>query len=212
MGQKVPKPQVQGLLVPSDRLSLDTLDAAASSFSQAGAGPGQAMSSRATSKLTVEISGGQEQPLELLVRRAGLPEIGTTVSGASITGLGMQWRLGSESADTDWRGHNRAQVPEGWFGITSGPADRFALVVAPISQTLVAVYGNASVTGALQAQRFDFDVGEWGAAVDVSVNPDVAGGVDQRSWNWVAAIALPDDRLLAITEGTGSRFDTYVSE
>ncbi|MEM6930996.1 MAG: hypothetical protein AAF602_28940, partial [Myxococcota bacterium] len=104
------------------------------------------------------------------------------------------------------------QVPEGWFGITSGPADRFALVVAPVSQTLVAVYGNASVIGTLQAQRFDFDVGEWGAAVEVSVNPDVAGGVDQRSWNWVAAIALPDDRLLAITEGTGSRFDTYVSE
>ncbi|MEM6930170.1 MAG: hypothetical protein AAF602_24740, partial [Myxococcota bacterium] len=149
MGQKVVKPQVQGLLVPSDRLSLDTLDEASSSFSQAGAGPGQAVSANATSKLTLEISGGQEQPIELLVRRAGLPEIGTTVSGAAVTGLGMQWRLGSESADTDWRGLNRAQVPEGWFGVASGTADRFALVVAPVSQTLVAIYGGSSSTNTL---------------------------------------------------------------
>ncbi|MEO0601388.1 MAG: hypothetical protein AAF211_08135, partial [Myxococcota bacterium] len=212
MGQKVPKPQVQGLLVPSDRLSLDTLDAAASSFSQAGAGPGQAMSSRATSKLTVEISGGQEQPLELLVRRAGLPEIGTTVSGAAVTGLGMQWRLGSESADTDWRGHNRAQVPEGWFGVASGTADRFALVVAPVSQALVAVYGNSTATAPLRGAWFDFDAGEWVSAIDVSVNPDATGGLDQAAWDWVAAVALPDDRLLAITEGTSSQFDTYLSE
>lgn len=214
MGSKLDKPQIQGLLVPSDRVSPDTLDADASSYTEADPGPGQPVSTDPRSKLTLEISGGQQTAIELLVRRAGLPEVSSPFG--AVRGLGVQWRPLTDTDEGDWRGKNPPFIAHAWFGAAFDPAqsfDRFDLVVTPVSQQLVLVYVDSSETHALSGTAFDFTDPGWGPAVTVSANADAAGGADTQIWDWVTATALPNDRILALGYATGQfTFDTYASD
>jgi hypothetical protein len=195
---------LQGLAVPSSRISPDTLIAtdagtAASSYTQAGPGPGQAIPGDADSQLVLEVSGHQEEDLEVQVRTAGLP-------GRESLGLGVVWRLGSDTSPDAWRGRAEPNMAREWVSAVPVTAaeeySAFDVCVERKSQTLVLVYADEAGNAELKARVFSWDPASgagWGSEVDAS--KDATAGTDgdiDAQWRAVTCCALPSGRILAI--------------
>jgi hypothetical protein len=202
---------LQGLAVPSSRISPDTLIAtdagtAASSYTQAGPGPGQAIPGDADSQLVLEVSGHQEEDLEVQVRTAGLP-------GREALGLGVVWRLDSETSDGDWRGRAEPNMPREWLGAVPVTAAEeytgFDVCVVRDSQSLVLVYADNNANAELKARVFDWgNPGTTGAAwgPERDASKDATAGTDgdiDTAWRSVTCCALPSGRVIALAAPSG---------
>lgn len=200
MGTQVDRLPVQGLAIPSRLISPETLrpldaDTPASVFQQAEPAAGAAAPVDADSRLQLDLTGGQDAEIEVMVVRAGLP---------GVNGLGVVYRFTSEAADDTvgdgeawrWRGEP-AQLNDAAGLVRNAGSDDFEyfdLVTSAVSHDLLALYVDAG--NDVVCCRWDSGAAEWGAPVDVSVT--VIGSTSGVGANQnVAGVALPDGSVLA---------------
>jgi hypothetical protein len=208
VGTQIDRGLIQGLAVPTERISRDTLIAtdaatAPSVYTQAGPGPGQATSSDADSKLSLEISGGQSVEMEFRVRRAGLP---------GREGLGVLARPTTDTDTWSWRGRASPNLLSSWIPAVYSATNaysKFDLVVNPKTQALVLLYAEDTNADEIFSRAFDWSTAAWGAETDASDNGDTGAVVE--IWQGVTGVALPSGRILAIG-AESSQLHVYCSD
>lgn len=163
------------------RWTRDNIVEADATYTEAGPRPGVP---DAEGNLTARVAGAQEDDLELRVQRAGYP------GADSAT---VAYRIGDESAVTDWRGWNTPSVIADWVAAvwaTSGGNAAHGLTVLPDSQRPVVLYAD----GNWQTRTWSWSSEAWGSAVTL--------GTDGA---WGSVTAVSEDLLLAIMiEGSGA--------
>ena len=194
MGNRIDKPlRGLGILAP---LNLATLSDDQTTAPARGAGPGNAETADAGTRLEPAISGGQTKAIEVVVRRGGMPQR----DGAEVL-----WRLDTESADPyALRGLSPPNLQAQWIAVKWDALEdwrTFDLVVTEEGQQAVILYMKSSdPADPIYCKRFDFSAADpaWGPEVAVSVDPyDSAGSPDPLGTTAVAGVALPGGRILA---------------
>ncbi len=221
--------QLDGLGIPERRISLDTLTAVGtggaassdSSFTQAGAGPGQGVSNDAESKLTIEVSNGQEVPFEVHVRNAGLPGVGkpTVPGGALATGqtgdVGVLWREQASTTQDDWRGKQNVATLDLWAAIEWSDVSVFAnfeLLVNPKTQPLIGLAAPAS-SSPITGRLFDWNNREWHTSKsNISLDPTEVLGDVRDIWDAITGVVLPSGRALAIGITSVGEIQVFASD
>ncbi|MCK5550982.1 MAG: hypothetical protein KAI41_10650, partial [Hyphomicrobiaceae bacterium] len=199
MGDRVDKPlRGLGILAP---LNLDTFSEAQTTAPARGAGPGNAETANAGTRLEPGISGGQENGVEIHIRRGGMPE---------RRGAEVLWRLDTETADPyALRGWQPPNLQAQWIAAKWDAADdwrTFDLVVTDEDQQAIVLYMRSSdPVDPIYCKRFDFTATEptWGPEVAVSVDPyDDSASPDDLGTDAVCGVALPGGRILAAAKNS----------
>jgi hypothetical protein len=157
MGSRLDK-KVRGFSPHSARWKYGNLDAAESTYTQAGPRPGSAVGSDSLSRLTPEITANQQSDVVVAVARGGNPGIGA--DGAQVA-----YRLESEAA-TEFRGWDpphtlrTARALEATSTLTY---NRFDAATIPSSQkVVVAMARSGRYRQNTHSEPCDDDVGRRG--------------------------------------------------
>lgn len=208
MGTQVDRLPVQGIAIPSDLISLDTLrptDAAtpASTYTQAGGAAGDARNDDVTSRLELGLTGGQDAEIEVKVVRAGLP---------GVDGLGIAYRFTSEAtADT---------VEEAWRGLGEPVclADQYGIGQAAWSYDVVSTAGSHDLLHFYVVHGTPGGVGcrkwtgvDWGAVITVGTGGATPIQPDPSDCDACTAVAMPDGSVLAIARRTSTALSCWTS-
>ena len=216
--------QLEGLGIPEGRIGLDTLTAVGtggaatsdSAYTQAGAGPGQGVSDDPESKLTVEVSNGQEVPFAVQVRNAGLPGLGRAgLPLGTTTDVGILWREQSSATEDDWRGKQGTASLDLWAAAEWSDVSVFAnfeLLVNPKTQQIIclAAPGSSSpITGRL----FDWNARAWHTSKNnISLDPTEVLGEVRDVWDAITGVVLPSGRALAIGVTSVGEIQVFASD
>lgn len=248
MGTRVNSDQkLVGLGIPERRADRDTLTptgtggagSSDSAYTQAGAGPGQAVSQPFSwgispvlftlegeqSKLTINVSNGQEVPFEVQVRDAGLPSPRVPTSALNNTipgGVGVVWReqtptvYPAPSTDDDaWRTRQPPEQMDRWAAARWSDATTFdrieVLVQTTTQQPVILSSGSGGGTG-IDTRLYDFPSSTWvdGPNASIDFSTEVGGGFS-AVWQTITGLALDSGRLLAIAV-TGVTIKVYATD
>ena len=176
--------QLRGLITIPPRLStLDNVDPAESSFSEAAPRPGGSRAVDAGTKLRPEVSGDQTIDAELEVRRGGNP---SEIDGAAVA------LRASGGLEDDWTGWSSPNWIAAWkpirFTTTPIPDHEWDLVTRSESQEVIAVFREGGAIATVHALHpEDPQIDEWTA------RGTIAGTVGAGP---LALAELPSGRLL----------------
>ncbi|MEQ1565384.1 MAG: hypothetical protein ABMA64_07080 [Myxococcota bacterium] len=150
----------EGTLAP---VGAGTFDSA---YSEAGPQPGRPASADAASTWRPHMRGAQSVDLEVQTIRGGYPGL--------ILGAAVAYRLGSETADTDWRSWDEPNLLTDWTTpLTAWGSvrtwEQVTAVVLPDSHALVVVA--RATSGDANAWAYDSRTDVWADLHDFTTNP-----------------------------------------
>jgi len=190
---------LRGFLTSDPRLPFSALDSTNTSYTEASPTPGSPVGADARSRLSLRISGAQEEQVDTQVVGAGHP--GRDPDAACR----VVYKLDGEAA-TEWRGWSppgmlhQCDCLSTWSSINV--FEHHDLVTIPSSQKVVAVYAINSAASTRKVRTLDPTTWTWAA--------EVTFGDAVNRWDDVALCVLPDERVLAICCGDdGSAVDFW---
>lgn len=184
-------PVMSGLMIPDPRIITANLDAADSTYSQAGPYPGAVVSQDTPRSAMTFRSSGAQSPMKALRLRCGRGGYPGVDGGAG----GLLWQ---NEGDTDWYGWDPYQIFTGWEWVThiadAVTAEANDPHVIPLSSNAVFCAHHYAATGAADDVVYTKTLtpgGTWSAPV--SVTPTI-----RHAALHPCAVQLPDESILLL--------------